>query len=48
MTQAECAALEEAVEADSYPDTFAVPQGTAGEKSSAHFAIPAASLVLTA
>ena len=48
MTQAECAALEEAVEADSFPDTFAAPQGTAGEKSSAHFAIPAASLVLAA
>ncbi|WP_295493508.1 DUF1800 domain-containing protein [Sphingorhabdus sp. EL138] len=48
MTQAECAALEEAKKADSFPDTFAAPQGTAGEKSSAHFAIPAASLVLAA
>ena len=48
MTQAECAALKEAKKADSFPDTFAAPQGTAGEKSSAHFAIPAASLVLAA
>ena len=48
MTQAECAALDGATQADSCPDTFAAPQGTTEEKSSAVFAIPAASLALAA
>ncbi|WP_395628997.1 DUF1800 family protein [Sphingorhabdus sp.] len=48
MTQAECAALEGTTQADSYPDAFAAPQVMAEEKSSAVFAIPAASLALAA